>query len=108
MSAGNTFRSPDLYEKRVSYPRAIVNNIHALARIAKDLKGYSGPTLEVEIAAGSGSSVLAVQRVRGAVCSRGRASPQQRALGAACSRGSILGVPRARGVVCSPRTVLSE
>merc|ERR1712196_149124 len=52
MRQGNVFRSPDLYEKRVSYPKGIINNIHALARIAEDLPGYSGPKLEVEIAEG--------------------------------------------------------
>jgi hypothetical protein len=52
MRAGNVFRSPDLYEKRVSYPKAIINNIHALARIAEDLPGYKGPTLEAEIIKG--------------------------------------------------------
>ena len=51
--AGNTFRSPDLFEKRVSYPKAIVNCIHGLARIAQDLPGYKGPTLTVEIASGN-------------------------------------------------------
>jgi len=53
MRSGNTFRSPDLYEKRVSYPKAIINNIHALARIAEDLSGYNGPKLEVEIIRGN-------------------------------------------------------
>jgi hypothetical protein len=47
MRSGQTFRPPDLYEKRVSYPRAIINNIHALAKIAEDSRGYRGPTLEV-------------------------------------------------------------
>lgn len=53
MRSGNTFRPPDLYEKRVSYPKAIINNIHALARLADDIKGYTGPHLEVEIAQGN-------------------------------------------------------
>jgi len=53
MRPGNTFRSPDLFEKRVSYPKAIVNCIHGLARIAQDLPGYKGPTLTVEIASGN-------------------------------------------------------
>jgi len=52
MRSGTTFRSPDLYEKRVSYPKSIINNIHALARIAEDIPGYKGPKLEVEIAKG--------------------------------------------------------
>jgi hypothetical protein len=49
---GQTFRPPDLYEKRVSYPRAIVNNIHALARIAEDVNPRL-PRLEVEHISGS-------------------------------------------------------
>merc|ERR1712070_76893 len=49
---GQTFRPPDLYEKRVSYPRAIVNNIHALARIAED-KNRSLPKLDVEHVSGN-------------------------------------------------------
>ena len=53
--ASNTFRPPDLYEKRVSYPRAIVNNIHALARICKDSKEYNGPQLQVQLSAGKGT-----------------------------------------------------
>ena len=44
---GNLFRPPDLYEKRVSYPRAIINNIHALARVAEKTN-KSLPKLEVE------------------------------------------------------------
>merc|ERR1711924_373548 len=52
MRGGQTFRPPDLYEKRVSYPRAIVNNIHGLAKIADD-RGYRGPKLDVEIIAGN-------------------------------------------------------
>lgn len=55
MRASNTFRPPDLYEKRVSYPRAIVNNIHALARISKDLADYKGPELHVQLSSGSGA-----------------------------------------------------
>jgi len=50
---GNLFRPPDLYEKRVSYPKAIINNIHALAKIAEGMRGYSGPKLQVkQVAAG--------------------------------------------------------
>merc|ERR1712086_116534 len=52
MRGGQTFRPPDLYEKHVSYPRAIVNNIHGLAKIADD-RGYHGPKLNVEIIAGN-------------------------------------------------------
>ena len=55
MRASNTFRPPDLYEKRVSYPRAIVNNIHALARLAKDMSDYKGPQLQVELSSGKGT-----------------------------------------------------
>jgi hypothetical protein len=44
----DTFRPPDLYEKRVSYPKAIINCIHALARAAKKIKTFKGPYLEVE------------------------------------------------------------
>jgi hypothetical protein len=53
MRAGKLFRPPDLYEKRVSYPKAIINNIHGLAMIAEDTRGYRGPTLEVERVSGS-------------------------------------------------------
>lgn len=52
MRDGNCFRSPDLYEKRVSYPKAIINNIHALARLAEDESSFHGPTLEVELVKG--------------------------------------------------------
>eukprot|EP00656_Telonema_subtile_P014008 TRINITY_DN17122_c0_g1_i3.p1 TRINITY_DN17122_c0_g1~~TRINITY_DN17122_c0_g1_i3.p1 ORF type:complete len:322 (-),score=66.36 TRINITY_DN17122_c0_g1_i3:243-1208(-) len=44
----NIFRAPDLYEKRVSYPKAIVNCIMALAKQAEHARGYKGPHLEVE------------------------------------------------------------
>merc|ERR1711907_513665 len=52
VKAGSSFRAPDLYEKRVSYPKAIINNIFALARIAEDTPGYKGPTLEVVLVSG--------------------------------------------------------
>jgi len=52
---GNCFRPPDLYEKRVSYPKAIINNIHGLARVAEDIRGFRGPKLEVESIAGHSS-----------------------------------------------------
>jgi len=44
----DTFRPPDLYEKRVSYPKAIINCIHALSKAAKKAKGFDGPYLAVE------------------------------------------------------------
>jgi len=44
----DTFRPPDLYEKRVSYPKAIINCIHALGKASKKAKTFSGPYLEVE------------------------------------------------------------
>jgi hypothetical protein len=47
----NIFRAPDLYEKRVSYPKAIVNCIMALAKETESIKGFRGPTLKVEKAA---------------------------------------------------------
>jgi len=53
MRSGKLFRPPDLYEKRVSYPKAIINNIHGLAKIADDLPGYKGPRLEVKSIAGN-------------------------------------------------------
>jgi len=43
----DVFRPPDLYEKRVSYPRAIINNIHALAKVAKKIN-KALPVLHVE------------------------------------------------------------
>lgn len=43
----NIFRAPDLYEKRVSYPKAIVNCIIALARHAEDISSFKGPSLEI-------------------------------------------------------------
>jgi hypothetical protein len=44
----DTFRPPDLYEKRVSYPKAIINCIHALSKASKKVKGFSGPYLVTE------------------------------------------------------------
>ena len=41
------FRPSDLYEKRVSYPKAIVNCIHALARHAKTIASFKGPEIQV-------------------------------------------------------------
>jgi len=41
------FRPSDLYEKRVSYPKAIVNCIHALARHAKNIASFKGPEIQV-------------------------------------------------------------
>jgi len=46
------FRAPDLYEKRVSYPKAIVNCIHALARHAKNISSFKGPEIRVVHVAG--------------------------------------------------------
>jgi hypothetical protein len=43
----NIFRPADLYEKRVSYPKAIVNCIHALARHAKDIPSFKGPEIRI-------------------------------------------------------------
>merc|ERR1711865_343022 len=43
----NIFRAADLYEKRVSYPKAIVNCIHALARHAKTISTFKGPEIQV-------------------------------------------------------------
>lgn len=47
----NIFRAPDLYEKRVSYPKAIINCIMALARHAEDISTYRGPHMVIEHAA---------------------------------------------------------
>lgn len=44
----DTFRPPDLYEKRVSYPKAIINCIHALSKVSKKAKPFAGPYLTVE------------------------------------------------------------
>lgn len=44
----DTFRPPDLYEKRVSYPKAIVNCIHALSKASKKCKPFAGPYLVVD------------------------------------------------------------
>lgn len=43
----NIFRAADLYEKRVSYPKAIVNCIHALARHAKTISTFRGPEINI-------------------------------------------------------------
>jgi len=52
----NIFRAPDLYEKRVSYPKAIVNCIIALARHAEDISSYKGPSLEIMHAEAHGAA----------------------------------------------------
>jgi len=44
----DVFRPPDLWEKRVSYPKAIINCIHSLAKVCKKVKTFSGPYLQVE------------------------------------------------------------
>jgi len=49
----DTFRPPDLYEKRVSYPKAIINCIHALAKVCKKIKDFNGPYLEVQKVSGN-------------------------------------------------------
>lgn len=52
----NIFRAPDLYEKRVSYPKAIVNCIIALARHAEDISSFKGPSLEIVHAEAKGAA----------------------------------------------------
>merc|ERR1711988_617345 len=44
MGPGNLFRPPDLYEKRSSYPKAIILNILALERATEKIRGKAGAT----------------------------------------------------------------
>jgi len=44
----DTFRPPDLFEKRVSYPKAIIDCIHALSKVSRKCRSFNGPYLTVQ------------------------------------------------------------